>query len=296
MMMITIENNLNEIWQVRYRRQLTGSILLYWAMLTLGPLFISLSLFISSYLSSLSWLHGISITGLHRLVWVLPFISAAIAFSFLYMAVPHCQVKLRDAIAGGVVAALLFEVAKHIFAYYMVYFPTYKMLYGALATIPIFLLWVYFSWIIFLLGALVVNGLRLSQAERSVRQVSYFVLAYRVLGRLFAAQGHAQALSLHDLLRLERHCSVFVLKKVLRRLLECKLIYTSSEDNYILSHDLHQLSLHDLYKTLGWYLPESIDTKSLDTDAWQLNLAKVLHQFGKNNSECLQVKMADLYS
>lgn len=292
MMMISIEGTLNDIWQVTYRRRLTGSILLYWAMLTLGPLLLGAGLFISTYLTSLQWFAQVT-PRIQQVDLFLPFIFTVLSFGLLYMVVPHCTVKFRHAAAGAMIAAILFEISKHIFAFYVVFFPTYAKLYGALATVPLFLIWVYLSWNIFLFGAEVVNGLRLSQAERSVEQTYPLVLAYRVIGHLWQAQQNGGALSLPELLRSEQHSSVQVMKKVLERLLAERLIYSFGEDSYVLSCDLHQLTFHQFYLKVQWYLPEQAN--ELVNDAWLQGLNQVLSQVHQGHQQSMNVSMANLY-
>jgi len=158
LMMVSIENTLNEIWRVQFTRQLSTSLLLSWGVLTLGPLLLGLSWVLSvDFLMLPFWRH----VGLQHWFRGIPLAIECLGFSFFYWVVPHCHVRLLHALAGGIVATVLFEFGKSIFKAYVFYVPNYTLLYGALATVPLFLLWIYCSWLIFLLGAEVVNGLRL---------------------------------------------------------------------------------------------------------------------------------------
>lgn len=293
MMMITIENTLNDIWKVRYRRHLSGSILLYWAVLTLGPIFLSLSLVISSYLRSMEWLNHFEITGMQNLVFLLPFLCAFLAFAFLYLVVPHCVVKVRHALAGAFVGAVLFEAAKFLFGFYITHFPTYSLLYGALSTIPIFLLWIYISWIVFLVGAQVVNGLRLNQAERSASEMNRFYLAYRIVFELWKSQNTGDTLSLVKLLARIPSAKVSDMKVVLRQLRLAHFIHTAGDDMYILSSDLHQLTLHRFYLALGSFMPESIVL--LKPDEADKALQSCLLKLQRSHLEVLNVPLMDLF-
>ncbi|MCV2369005.1 YihY family inner membrane protein [Roseateles oligotrophus] len=154
-LMLTIDRTLNSIWRVQRPRPMAQRVLVYWATLTLGPLVLGGSLALTSYAVS---------TG-HGLFMNLPF-SVGVMFSgieFLLMAggmaalfhyVPNTDVRWRHALAGGVFVALGFNVAKSSLAWYFKSVPTFSTLYGAFATVPIFLVWLYAGWVIVLLGAL----------------------------------------------------------------------------------------------------------------------------------------------
>jgi membrane protein len=160
LLIITVEHTLNEIWQAPKRTNKFAIWLLYWAILIFAPIFIGLSVFLSSYVFSLSWFSNLTKT-LHLtipLLIALPLVINTIIFSLLYIIVPHCKVKWSDGLYGGLVASILFETAKIGFAFYIKQFPSYELIYGALATIPIFLVWIYISWIIILFGAMVTRA------------------------------------------------------------------------------------------------------------------------------------------
>lgn len=153
MMLINIETTLNALWGQRYKLTFNWSQLLFWSMIVIGPLLMGMSIALTSYLKSMALWQQVTLVGVDRLVLLIPFVVSWLSFIFLYCVVPHYPVKFKHALIGGFVAALLFELSKVIFGYYVSYFPTYKFIYGAMATIPLFLVWVYISWLIFLLGA-----------------------------------------------------------------------------------------------------------------------------------------------
>lgn len=154
-LLATIEDAFNEIWQVKTGRSIGVRILVYWAMLTLGPILIAASLSMSSYLLSLSILQepGIANNLKAQLLGFLPFILELSAFVLFYLAVPNCDVRVKHALIGGLVAALLFELAKYGFTQYLLRVTTYQLIYGALAVLPVFLIWIYLSWLVVLIGA-----------------------------------------------------------------------------------------------------------------------------------------------
>ena len=160
MLMQTVEKSFNRIWRVAQGRSVARRVVLYAAALVLGPLLIGGSLAATTFLVSASL--GV----LPETVWLdkwiltaLPVVMTALAFTLLFRSVPNCPVRVRHALAGGVLAATGFELMKTLFGLYIAAFPSYQVIYGAFAAIPIFLIWVYLSWIITLIGALVAAAL-----------------------------------------------------------------------------------------------------------------------------------------
>src|SRR6266516_2318701 len=156
MMMFTIEGAFNSIWRVSRPRPVAQRILIYWATLTLGPVLIGASLSMTSYIvgASLGLSRQIPFAGSAILGFV-PFVLTCAAFTLLYYIVPNRPVEPRHALVGGLVAALAFEIMKRSFALYIAQFPTYTLVYGAFAVIPVFLLWIYLSWVVIVIGALI---------------------------------------------------------------------------------------------------------------------------------------------
>lgn len=166
-MMGMIERAFNQIWKVKQTRPMGQRITIYWALVTLGPLLFGLSITATSQLF-------IATTGLAE---ISPFVTSLFytvvsvaltggAYTLLYMLVPNRFVDWRDAVWGGLVAAVAFEVAKRLFAMFVRQFPTYAVVYGALAALPLFLMWIYLSWMITLIGALLTAALPVVKYER----------------------------------------------------------------------------------------------------------------------------------
>jgi membrane protein len=163
----TIERAFNQIWRVKQPRPLVQRVLVYWALVTLGPLAFGISLTLTSQL----------FTATNGLTTAMPMVGALFytgvsvalttaAYALLYLTVPHRHVDWRDAVWGGLVAAVAFEIAKRVFAVFIRQFPTYAIIYGALAALPLFLLWLYLSWLITLVGALLTAALPVVKYER----------------------------------------------------------------------------------------------------------------------------------
>jgi membrane protein len=166
-MMGMIERAFNQIWRVRRPRPLVQRVMIYWALATLGPLLFGLSLTVTSQLFTATGGLGKALPIVGALFTTLVSLGLTTgAYTLLYMTVPNRYVDWRDAVWGGLVAAIAFEVAKRMFAVFIRQFPTYAIIYGALAALPLFLLWMYLSWMITLVGALLAAALPVVKYER----------------------------------------------------------------------------------------------------------------------------------
>ncbi|NDP38929.1 MAG: YihY family inner membrane protein [Rhodoferax sp.] len=155
-LILTIDHTLNSIWRVRTRRPLGQRVLVYWAALTLGPLLLGLSLSITSYaISASKGVVGVMPGGVQLLLDVLQFFLMALGMAAMYHFVPNTWVKWGHAWAGGLFVSAGIELAKKLLALYLGKVPTYSVLYGAFATVPILLIWIYVAWVIVLLGAVI---------------------------------------------------------------------------------------------------------------------------------------------
>jgi membrane protein len=155
-LMLTIDRTLNAIWRVPKPRPIAQRVLVYWASVTLGPLLLGISLSLTSYAVSVprgfvSALPG----GVGLLLGTVEFVSMAVGMAGLFHYVPNTHVRWRHAVAGGLFVATGLGLAKRVVAWYLVQVPTYAVVYGAFATVPIFLIWIYVSWVIVLLGAVI---------------------------------------------------------------------------------------------------------------------------------------------
>lgn len=160
LMLFTVENALNRIWQVKKERPLYKRIGLYLVLLAVGPLVLGASLWATSHLLGASLgLIGALPPSLAFVLTLGPVVLGTVAWACLFYFVPNTKVRRRDALAGGLIASIGFELGKRGFAAYLLKIPTYKAVYGAFATLPLFLLWVYFSWLVTLSAALVAASL-----------------------------------------------------------------------------------------------------------------------------------------
>jgi membrane protein len=153
LMMYNIVTSFNSIWHVKMERHFAFSFLIYLLILLFSPLIFGSLFLFSSYLSAL--LVTVHAPSNKYLLWLFSLLVTFLIFTFFNWVVPSCHVKWRAAVVGGLVTTILFESAKRGFALYIAYYPTYQLIYGALATVLIFLIWLYITWVIILFGALV---------------------------------------------------------------------------------------------------------------------------------------------
>jgi membrane protein len=190
-LILTIDRTLNGIWRVKKARPLTQRVLIYWAAITLGPLLLAASLAVTSYvLSASGGLVGALPASLRILLSTLQFFIVAGGMAALYRYVPNTHVKWAHAWVGGLFVAAGIEVAKRMLSLYLGAVPTYSMVYGAFATLPILLVWIYVSWVIVLMGAVIaayLPSLLAGVARRGSAHGWYFQLAIEVLQQLHTA-------------------------------------------------------------------------------------------------------------
>ena len=224
MMFGTVDRTLNQIWRVKTSRPFLQRMIIYWAIMTLGPLLLGASLSFASELSPITGLLGREIPFLRTLLLVLVSLSlSTLAFSLLYLTVPNRTVDWRDAAIGGLVAATAFEITRRLFTFFIVQGPSssYKVVYGALAAVPIFLIWVYLFWLITLAGAVIAAALPVVKYERWWHKPapgSEFLDAMNVLKVMVDARSGTaavDALRLRELTRLGFEESESLLQRML---------------------------------------------------------------------------------
>lgn len=259
MLMLTIEHAFNLIWRVRTRRPLVQRFLTYWAVLTLGPLSIGASLSLTSYLVSYSLGYVAFIPALGVVVLkIVPILITTAAFSLLYLAVPNRYVPLSHALAGGLVAGLGLEVMSKGFTAYILHFSSYTLVYGAFASMPVFLIWIYLSWLVVVVGAVVAASLSYWRGgawriERTAGQ--NYLDALRVLRALRHGQQRGAAMSL-QILRQETDLALEALEDILRQLRDAKLVERTVRQGWMLARNATDISLADVFR-LFVFRPES---------------------------------------
>src|SRR5258708_14456783 len=204
MLMLTVDNALNRIFRVQRRRSILQNIYIYWAVITLGPLLIGASLS-GTYVALRHSLGALQLNDLvaEAMLGLVPFVLTCVALTLLYGVVPARRVDCRHALLGGVLAGIPFEIPKRGFPIYLPRVPTYTLIYGAFATIPLFLIWLYLSWVVVLTGALFTAVLPAFSAKPERHRVpgEEFVEALGVLSALARAHEEGRVVPLNALAR-----------------------------------------------------------------------------------------------
>lgn len=254
-MLVTVEKTFNDIWRVRIPRRGVSSFLLYWAVLSLGPLLLGAGFAMSTYLASVALVFGsYGMSGAQVLLKVTPLLFSIAAFTLMYAAVPNTRVPLRHALIGGALTGVLFEAAKSLFGLYVFYFPGYQLIYGAFATVPLFLVWIYVCWLIVLLGAEVVCSLSTTHHWRRAPLPAFFILL-AVLRAFLERQQSGSSLHLGRLHQAGWKLPEHEWHAVLAFLQQERLVCQNDSGHWVLCRDLHGYALLDLLDRAPWAPP-----------------------------------------
>jgi len=255
--MLAIEQTFDRIWRVTQARPILWRLVVYWTVLTLGALLAAASLAASAWFLALPVFAGISVApGRQVLQWA-PSLVAFLVFTAAYRLIPNRPVPLRFAIAGGLLATLLFETAKHGFAFYLRN-TNFEQLYGALAVIPIFLLWVWLSWLVVLLGATLAASLgafRYQPRQHRLPAGAELYACLRLLARLEEGRRHGRGLDAEALRTLEPGLTDDLCQRLLGGLAGIAIVQRGDGGAWLLVRDLSTVTLEDLHERLGLRLP-----------------------------------------
>lgn len=279
MLMATIDSALNTIWHVRKRRNPVARFLVYWAIISLGPILLGIGLVSTSYLLSTSVLSDVDVSlGFElkaRLLSWLPFLTTSVAFSLIYILVPNCYVSRRNALIGGFIAAVLFELAKYGFGIYVRSVPTYEAIYGAIAIIPTFLIWIYTSWVIVILGAHVtfcLSAFRLEAWRYGEKDADWnFVDAFSLVNALWQSQKQGMPLSSASLKKFKVKLPQFQVNEIMGILESANWVRGTAGGAWLLSRDLAEVSLMDLHRIIPRRLPLEIHDRKANHTTEALN-------------------------
>lgn len=255
LLIVRIERAFNLIWRVPASRSIRDRIVMYWAVLTLGPLAVGGAIALSAQpifeqytlgFSSATFWRGL---GIFALSWV--------GFTIMFMLVPNRRVPVSFAATGAFLSAVLFAIAKKVFVTFVAN-ASFNVIYGTLASIPIFLFWLYLVWIVVLLGA----SLAASLTTFSDRETDWgwppkweFLLAYRLVGLLWKSQQERVTVTSEDLLHSMQGMTETELADHLEQLFEAGIATRSEMGEWLLSCDPGSVTLLDLYRAGNYYLP-----------------------------------------
>jgi membrane protein len=255
LMMRTIDSSFNNIWQIKSRKSFLRTFLVYWAVLTLGPIFLGTSLGITSYLKSLPLVSDAVQQDSLWVSMVLPMLMETVAFTVMFLIVPNRRILWTHAFSAALVTAILFELAKSGFGVFVEYFSTYQVIFGALATIPLFLIWVYLSWSIILFGAEICHGLFAFEITQQKKAIHPFIQLTDIVLQLIDKQKNGDLVTEQALARDshwgQQEASVLWLEKMI----EQQLVVKSQDQSYCLSVSSTQITYAQIYRLAGNQLP-----------------------------------------
>lgn len=254
-----VESTFNRVWRVKSARPKLSRFLVYWTVLTLGALIAAASLAISARFFALSLFDSVPGRFLESaMLWVAPLVIETLALAAIYRVVPHRTVQWRHALAGALLAAVLVELVKWGIGMYLGNFGSYSKIYGTLAFVPVFLLWVFLSWVAVLLGASLASSISAFRYQPASMRLPVGYELYgllRLLARFDDARRHGEGLHADDILKLEPILTDSLVQEMLGQLSEIKVVRRAEGGEWLLSRDLDQLALAELYEALQLRIP-----------------------------------------
>ena len=255
----SIETTFNRIWRVPTARPKLSRFLVYWTVLTLGALVAAASLALSTRFFALEvfetqpgrWAEAL-------ILRVTPIAIELLAFASLFKVVPHRTVQWRHAFAGGLLAVLVFEAIKTGLGYYLGSFGSYQKIYGPLAFVPIFLLWIYLGWASILLGASFASSMSSFRYQPAALRLPHGFELYgllRMLGRFHQARERGRGLHSDEIQAQEPILTDELVQRLLGQLCEIGVVSRAEGGEWLLARDLDDVSLGELYEAARLRVP-----------------------------------------
>jgi membrane protein len=303
LLLVTVEDQLNLIWRVTAPRPWVQRILAYWTLVTLGPILVGVSLSLSTYFEiaarqagfgqeAMAWLAS---SWLHGLARAVPALLEFAALTLLFCLMPNCAVRWRDGALGAVMAAAAIEILKVGFSIYIGATSFYNTVYGALAIIPIFLLWMYISWTAVLLGAVVAAALpnwRIDERMGAVPAGGVRLgLSLALIAALARAQRRGETRST-PALGAELGLATTVIDEHIKPLAAAGFAAHTQEGRWVLAWSPECATLHDLYEALR--LPLAGRWTEHVSAPWQRQVAPVMDRLTKAETAAMQITIAAL--
>ena len=260
-MMISIEDRLNRIWRVYQPRAWGSRLLLYWAALTLGPILIVGGIAVTSYVTAAPLLHTAAsqLGGIGQsLLSILPFLVTFFTLWLMYSVIPNCKVSRRDAAIGALLGAVLFEIARWGFTMFVKHAQTYQQIYGVLAVIPIFLLWIYLSWVIVILAASIAasaSAFEYHPPMETLPEGAEFLGLLVVLRHFVEAQRTGACVDQASVRVKEPYLRSALIAAYFEDLREADLIQRGEAGGWLLSRSLDCTDLLRVYRHIDYPLP-----------------------------------------
>jgi membrane protein len=288
LMLFTIERTFNDIWQVKEPRHGAQRFLMYWAVLTLGAPFVVASVITTTYIESLPLISDVSEStrGLH----IVPVLLGSGFLTLVYLVVPNCYVRLRHAVIGAVVISIVFEISKVLFAEIMAK-SNFEAIYGTFAAVPLFLIWLYVSWTLVLMGAELVKSLGIYRFEAEAQLEEPLFQVVLILEYFYRAHQEGSVLRDQDLQKHSNRINLELWPEIKSQLMEMGLIRTLERGGMILAKDLNEVSVWDLYQHLAWQLPTNVKGEG----AWEKTLSQRFTELHTRSEDGLRGDLETLF-
>lgn len=293
LMLTNIEKTFNAIWGVDEARRGLSSFLLYWAVLSIGPIFLGAGLIMSTYLLSLKLVVGdidllLAVAPIFRIV---PLLMASVAFTLLFAAVPNCRVPVKDAIIGGIATAICFELAKFGFATFVAN-STFQLIYGAFAVVPLFLLWINFLWMIILLGAVLVRTLAERKYTGGEQRLPDIAAVLLCLGIFYEKAKKGDTVEDKDCVK--AGIGLVHWQSLRSLMVKNKWIAVTDSGSYSLVRDLRQITVWDIAQVT--HLPSGLVLKKDDVQHdWFDKLYKIQNGINIHAKDSMNISVDDIF-
>jgi len=297
----TIESALNSIFRVIRPRALLPRLLVFWALLTLGPLLLGASFSLSTYFFALTKSIGVEAFsgGIGTLTVLAPTAIMVVVFTLFYLVIPNREIKFSNALIGGVTAGIMFAVLREVLTLYVSNLPIYQTIYGAASVVPIFLVWTYLSWAAVLMGAVLTSSLEEWRSKEGIkvhtlrlRAGKRLILAVSILQQLFEAGKTGSGVNTQLLVK-ETNFGTEAVERMLFALHQIKFIENTSSDTWVLARRLDDVTLYDLMRSLE--IGFNPDDLSIASNSWRQQLMPPLQDILKGEKNATNVILQEIF-
>ncbi|KAF1720410.1 YihY family inner membrane protein [Pseudoxanthomonas wuyuanensis] len=295
----SVETTFNRIWRVSSSRPRFTRFLVYWTVLTLGALVAAASLAMSAQFFALPVFATAEGQVLQRLALTLtPVLIEFAGIAMIYRVVPHRTIKIRYAVAGALLATVLLEIMKWALGFYLSSFNTYQKIYGAVASAPILLMWIYLCWVSVLLGASLASSMAAFRYQPVAMRLPLGYELYgllRMLGRFNQARAEGRGLHSDQILELEPMLTDSLIQQMLGQLADINLLRRAEDGEWLLSRDLDDMSLAELYEACQLRIPIAETHLPCHSDPLGVETRLALDELRVPLRELLKRKVSDIY-
>ena len=298
LMLTSIEMVFNRIWRVKETRTGLVGFMRYWTIISLGPILLGSAFVISSTVASMNILSnnfaGYQVDGAF-LLWMISFSLTIVGFFILYWTIPNRVVPIFSAVIAACFSASIFEILKRLFSWVMSNFTSYEIVYGAFAAVPIFLLWIYLSWNIILLGVEVSYALTAFHSDKEQKRHP-ILMFLDILELFYKKQQYGESVSEHELLQIIGRSELGRLPAYILQLEQQNLVKRTDQDEYVLVKNLENVDFWSFFTALPYSLPLKNDLLHLhQDDEWIARLGPALVESDEFLAAKLSIPLASLF-